>query len=219
MRLGVKNFITRHKLDTLPGILKMKLLTYYQVIAAGSNKLMDLCLYWICNPPLDTKKRYRALLLAISVVCIVDYCAISVLDDKNLFDIYPSLPALDTRKTIDIFVADIDAKSILKEERRVLLPHDDAGKVHMLLQLVAEGSEFENTRAIAPVDIILRHVWFYDTTCIIDCELSTIEGNVPAIADSFKAFTKALEQTICHNVKGVTRVEVLEHGIYGKNLW
>lgn len=219
MRLGVKNFITRHKLDTLPGILKMKLLTYYQVIADRSKRLVDLCLYWICNPPLDTKKRYRALLLAISVVCIVDYCAISVLDDKNLFDIYPSLPALDTRKTIDIFVADIDAKSILKEKRRVLLPQDDEGKVNRLLKLVAEGSEFENTRAIAPVDIILRHIWFYDTTCIIDCELSAIEGHVPSIADSFQAFTKALTQTICHNVKGVTKVEVLEHGIYGKNLW
>ncbi len=68
------------------------------------------------------KKRYRLILLAVSVVCIIDYVAISILTDKNIFDIYPSLPALDTRETIDIFVADLDAKSVLEETREVSLP-------------------------------------------------------------------------------------------------
>jgi hypothetical protein len=159
------------------------------------------------------------ILLAVSVVCIVDYAAISVLTDKNIFDIYPSLPALDTRDTIDIFVADLDAKSILKETREVSLSGDNVSRVRRLVKLVAEGSEFENTRAIAPVDIIVRHVWFYDTTCIIDCELGTIEGQVPYIPDSFRAFNKALEQTISRNIPGITKVVLLEHGTYGKNLW
>ncbi len=172
----------------------------------------------VVNPPLDTKKRYRTLLYAISIVCLIDYVAISVLADKSIFDIYPSLPQLDTRDTIDIFVADLDAKSILKETREVLLPADNEGRVRRLIKLVAEGSEFENTRAIAPIDIIVRHIWFYDTTCIIDCELGTIEG-VPYIPDSFKAFGRALEQTISRNVPGVSKVVLLEHGIYGKNLW
>ncbi|MGQ9844523.1 MAG: hypothetical protein ACUVRK_13315 [Spirochaetota bacterium] len=173
----------------------------------------------LTNPPEDTKKRYRVILLVVSVLCIVDYAAISVLTDKNFFDIYPSLPALDTRDTIDIFVADLDAKSILKETRQVLLSGDNESRVRRLVKLVAEGSEFENTRAVAPIDIIVRHVWFYDTTCIIDCELGTIEGNVPYIPDSFKAFNKALEQTLSHNIPGITKVVLLEHGIYGKNLW
>lgn len=173
----------------------------------------------LANPPEDTKKRYRVIVLVVSLLCIVDYAAISVLTDKNILDIYPSLPALGTRDTIDIFVADLDAKSILKETRNVWLSGDNESRVRQLIKLVAEGSEFENTRAIAPVDIIVRHVWFYDTTCIIDCELGTIEGNVPYIADSFKAFNKALEQTLSRNIPGITKVVLLEHGIYGKNLW
>ncbi|HPP50021.1 MAG TPA: hypothetical protein PLO73_08620 [Spirochaetota bacterium] len=190
------------------------------------NTLIEQCRHYytafvelVVNPQADTKKRYRMVLLAVSILCIIDYAAISVLTDKNIFDIYPSLPALDTRETIDIFVADLDAKSILKETRQVLLPQNNESKVRRLVKLVAEGSEFENTRAIAPIDIVVRHVWFYDTTCIIDCELGTIEGQVPYIPDSFKAFNKALEQTISRNIPGITRVVLLEHGIYGKNLW
>lgn len=173
----------------------------------------------LANPPADTKKRYRKILLAVSVICIIDYVAISVLTGKNIFDLYPSLPALDTRDTIDIFIADLDAKSILKETRDVSLSGDNESRVRRLVKLVAEGSEFENTRAMAPVDIIVRHVWFYDTTCIIDCELGTIEGQVPYIPDSFRAFNKALEQTLSRNIPGITKVVLLEHGIYGKNLW
>jgi len=191
----------------------------YAIIIEKCKQYYSSFIEMLANPPADTKKRYRMILLAVSVVCIVDYAAISVLTDKNIFDIYPSLPALDTRDTIDIFVADLDAKSILKETREVSLSGDNVSRVRRLVKLVAEGSEFENTRAIAPVDIIVRHVWFYDTTCIIDCELGTIEGQVPYIPDSFKAFNKALEQTISRNIPGITKVMLLEHGIYGKNLW
>ncbi len=173
----------------------------------------------ILNPPADSKKRYRTLLLVISAIVIIDYTAICILADKNVFDIYPSFPQLDTRDTIDIFVADLDAKSILKEKRTVKLPNDDEGKVRRLVKLVVEGSEFENTRAIVPIDIIVRQVWFYDNVCIIDCELGTIEGKVPYIPDSFSAFNKALEQTISRNIKDITKVVLLEHGVYGKNLW
>jgi len=191
----------------------------YSTLIEKCRKYYTMFIEMLANPPADTKKRYRMILLVVSVVCIVDYAAISVLTDKNIFDIYPSLPALDTRDTIDIFVADLDAKSILKETREVSLSGDNVSRVRRLVKLVAEGSEFENTRAIAPVDIIVRHVWFYDTTCIIDCELGTIEGQVPYIPDSFKAFNKALEQTISRNIPGITKVMLLEHGIYGKNLW
>ncbi|MDH7554863.1 MAG: hypothetical protein QHH74_14540, partial [Spirochaetota bacterium] len=90
------------------------------------NTLIEQCRHYyttfielVVNPQADTKKRYRMVLLAASVICIIDYAAISVLTDKNIFDIYPSLPELDTRETIDIFVADLDAKSILKETREV----------------------------------------------------------------------------------------------------
>ncbi|MCX8123684.1 MAG: hypothetical protein N3F66_05910 [Spirochaetes bacterium] len=196
-----------------------KAVLLYRTYTEKCKRYCEDCIALIANPPVDTKKRYRILLLVISIVCIIDYAAISILTDKSIFDIYPSLPALDTRDTIDIFVADLDAKSILKETRLVSLPKDNEGKVRRLVKLVAEGSEFENTRAIAPVDIVVRHIWFYDTTCIIDCELGTIEGQVPYIPDSFKAFNKALEQTISRNIQGITKVVLLEHGVYGKNLW
>ncbi len=207
------------KLKTAYKKYKEKTVQLYGVLRGKCSQYYAVFIGLVVNPPADTKKRYRMMLLAVSIVCIVDYVAISILTDKNIFDIYPSLPALDTRETIDIFVADLDAKSILKETREVLLPRDNESKVRRLIKLVAEGSEFENTRAIAPIDIVVRHVWFYDTTCIIDCELGTIEGQVPYIPDSFKAFNTALEQTINRNIPGITRVVLLEHGIYGKNLW
>jgi len=209
-------------IDTAMDALKQwvaALRTLYSSLKIRIRNYCNNCLDVITHPPLDTKKRYRTLIVVISVVCCIDYLAISLLTDKNIFDIYPSLPKLDTRDTIDVFVADLDAKSILKESRTVTLPDNNEGKVRRLVKLVAEGSEFENTRAIAPIDIIVRHVWFYDNICIIDCELGTIEGKVPYIPDSFAAFAKALEQTINRNILGITKVVMLEHGIYGKNLW
>ncbi|MEJ5361643.1 MAG: hypothetical protein WBK20_07540 [Spirochaetota bacterium] len=207
------------KLKTAYVKYKEKTWQLYTTLIEKCRQYYTVLIELVVNPPKDTKKRYRMMLLAVSVVCIIDYVAISILTDKNIFDIYPSFPALDTRETIDIFVADLDAKSILKETRKVSLPADNEGRVRRLVKLVAEGSEFENTRAIAPIDIIVRHVWFYDTTCIIDCELGTIEGHVPYITDSFKAFNTALEQTVNRNIPGITKVVLLEHGIYGKNLW
>ncbi len=196
-----------------------KALMLYRTCSENCRRYFAMFAELLANPPADTKKRYRTLLLGLSIVCIVDYVAISILTDKNIFDIYPSVPALDTRDTIDIYVADLDAKSILKETRKVSLPADNEGKVRRFVKLVAEGSEFENTRAIVPVDIVVRYVWFYDNVCVIDCELGVIEGQVPYIPDSFNAFNKALEQTISRNMPSITKVVLLEHGVYGKNLW
>jgi hypothetical protein len=215
----MKHKLSFDKMKTIYKKYKEKTWQFYNTLIEKCRQYYAIFIELVVNPPADTKKRYRMILLAVSAVCIIDYVAISILTDKNIFDIYPSLPALDTRETIDIFVADLDAKSILKETREVSLPADNESRVRRLVKLVAEGSEFENTRAIAPIDIIVRHVWFYDTTCIIDCELGTIEGQVPYIPDSFKAFNKALEQTINRNIPGITKVVLLEHGIYGKNLW
>lgn len=215
----MKNKISFDKISIVYKNAIAKALLLYRTCSEKCRHYFEVFIELLANPPADTKKRYRTLLLAISIVCIIDYLAISILTDKNILDIYPSLPALDTRDTIDIFVADLDAKSILKETREVSLPADNEGKVRRLVKLVAEGSEFENTRAIVPVDIVVRHVWFYDNVCIIDCELGAIEGQVPYIPDSFNAFNKALEQTINRNIPSITRVVLLEHGVYGKNLW
>lgn len=209
--MGMLREVYEKGISTASGFLKKTSLS------ARRNR--DRVIEVIANPPQDKKKRYRTLLAVISVVCIIDYIAIAKMTDNNIFDIYPAIPVLDTRESIDIFVADLDAKSILKEQRDVQLPDDNENIVRKLVKLVAEGSEFENTRAIVPIDIIIRHVWFYDNVCIIDFELGTIEGHVPYIEDSFKAFNNALEQTISRNIEGITRVVLLEHGIYGKNMW
>jgi len=171
------------------------------------------------NPPADRKERNRKLLLFISVVCIVDYLALSYLADKNIFDVFPSLPVLDTRDEIVVYLPDLQASTMMKENRMITRSDDIHIQVRELVKIVARGSKYENTAILVPVDLLVRKVWIEGDTCAVDIGLLKIAGNATIIEGSEKAFREAISKTIKENIESISRVILLENGIPGKRLW
>ncbi len=171
------------------------------------------------NPPADRKERNRKLLLFISVVCIVDYLALSYLADKNIFDVFPSLPVLDTRDEIVVYLPDLQASTMMKENRMITRSGDTHIQVRELVKIVARGSKYENTAILVPVDLLVRKVWIEGETCVVDLGLLKVPGSATIIEGSEKAFHDAINKTIKENIDGISRVILLENGIPGKRLW
>jgi hypothetical protein len=167
----------------------------------------------------DNIERNRFLVLFISFLFVFDYLVFCYNTEQNPFDIFPSMPVLDDKKLINVYLPDLDGKSILKESRRVSIIDNGEGFIRLLFKMVVKGSYFENTSAVVPVDIAIRRIWFYEGTCIIDLTLATLEDNIDIIPGSEKAFREALEKTIVENIPSVKRVIILERGIPGKNVW
>ncbi|MFW5770276.1 MAG: hypothetical protein ACOCX9_02465 [Spirochaetota bacterium] len=182
------------------------------------KKYRDL-VFIIQNPPVDRKERYRKLLLFISVVCIVDYLAFSYLADKNIFNVFPSLPVLDTRDEIVVYLPDLQTSKIMKENRMITRSDDTHIQIRELVKIVSRGSKYENTAILVPVDLLVRKVWIEGDTCVVDLGLLKMPGNATIIDGSEKAFQDALSRTIKENIDGISRVILLENGIPGKRLW
>jgi hypothetical protein len=84
---------------------------------------------------------------------------------------------------------------------------------------VAAGSNFENTSMAVPTSFVIRSVWFFEDTCVIDLGLSTVRENTEIIPGSEANFRQAIEKTITENIPSIKTVLLLERGVPGKNLW
>ena len=168
---------------------------------------------------LETKKRNRVFVLALSSILILDYLMICFLVDRNPINIFPSIPVLDMRSEISVWLPSPDSAEPLCEKRRIQKSDNTAEYIKRLTRLVIEGSHFENTRALTPIEGNVRTVWIFDGTCAVDMRLDPIDTDAPFVAGSEAKFRDALTRTIMHNVKGITKVIVLENGIPGKDIW
>lgn len=168
---------------------------------------------------LETKKRNRVFVLALSSVLILDYVMICFLVDRNPLNIFPSIPVLDLRSEITIWLPSPDSAEPLCEKRRLQKSDNTVEYIKRLTRLVIEGAYSENTRALTPIEGNVRTVWIRDGICAVDMRLEEIDTDAPFVAGSEAKFRDALSRTIMHNVKGITKVIVLENGIPGKDIW
>jgi hypothetical protein len=167
----------------------------------------------------DNIERNRFLVLFITLLFLFDYLVFCYHTEKNPFNIFPSIPILEDKKLINVYLPYLDGQSILKESRRVSVIDNDQGFVRLLFKIVVKGSYYENTAAVVPVDIVIRGVWIYEGSCIIDLALAAVVDNVEVIPGSESTFRRALEKTITENIPTIERVIILERGIPGKNIW
>ncbi len=167
---------------------------------------------------LDRVGRTRFLVLFISLVLIGDYLMFCYHTDKNIFNIFPPIPRLDTRSDISIYVPDKDAKELMKESRKIQIPERKDVYAGMLYRMVARGSMFDNTSHIVPVKTFVRHVWIGETDCVIDIDFHAAKDGFDSVPGSDIAFQKALEKTIAENMPGISTVRVLLNGVPRK-LW
>lgn len=165
------------------------------------------------------RDRNRFLILLISLLFIMDYLMFCYHADKNVFNIFPSIPLLDTKSTIKVYLPDVDGKSILREIRRVDVQDEKEEHIKSLFNMVVQGFYFDNTSHLVPVNTFVRKVWVYGDQCVIDVDLSEIKDDVKVVPGSEETFKKALDQTIRENVPSVKSVQILVNGLPGRVLW
>lgn len=162
---------------------------------------------------MTSRERSRFLVLCISLILLADYLMFSYLADKNIFDIFPALPRLDFRTPVFVYVPDREAKTILKETRRIRIPEDREVFAAMLYRAVAMGSMFDNTAAIVPVKTYVRRAWVTGGNCVIDIDFETAKGKISPIPGSYEAFVKSLEKTVTENIPDVRNVYLVVNGV------
>lgn len=167
----------------------------------------------------DVKERNRFLILSLSFLFLVDYLLFCYISERNPLNIFPSLPLLENTKTINIYLPDIDGKTILKETREISIPDGNEGYVKLIISKLISGSTIDNTSATVPVDIFIRKIWFHNDTCIIDLIPTLLEDKRKLIPGTEKIFKESLEKTITENIPYLKNVIFLERGIPGRNLW
>ena len=165
------------------------------------------------------RDRNRFLILLISLLFIMDYLMFCYHADKNVFNIFPSIPLLDTKSTIKVYLPDVDGKSILREIRKVDVQDEKEEHIKSLFNMVVQGFYFDNTTHLVPVNTFVRKVWVYGDQCVIDVDLSEIKDDVKVVPGSEETFKKALDQTIRENVPSVKSVQILVNGLPGRVLW
>lgn len=164
------------------------------------------------------REKSRFLVLSISLVLLADYLMFCYLADKNVFNLFPALPRLDFRTPVYVYIPDREAKNILKETRRILIPKDKEVYAAMLYRAVALGSMFDNTAAVVPMKTYVRRAWVSGENCVIDIDFDTAKGVITPIPGSYEAFANALEKTMKENIPGVQKVYLVVNGVK-RNAW
>lgn len=167
----------------------------------------------------DRVRKNRFLVLTISLLLIFDYLVFCHHAEKNIFDIFPSLPKLDLRESRNIYIPANDGKSLLKEARRIEVPEEKEKFAALIFRIVSRGSIYENTSGAVPIDTHVRAIWLKGDTCYIDAGLAMLRDGTPVIPGSEDNFRTALEKSIVENVPSINRVVLLEKGVPLKRLW
>ena len=173
----------------------------------------------------DVREKNRILLLGLSLLFVFDYMMVSYHIDKNIFNIFPSIPVLEDKTTVNIYIPSEGCKEILSEKRDIYSDLEDESLVHRLFDLVAEGSYFENTSENVPVNFLIKKIWLVDgeagegKLCVIDLSPATIDKDMTVVKGSEQMFKESLEKTITENVPGIKKVVLLEKGVPFRKLW
>ncbi len=188
------------------------------------EKFKERVLYHAGRAREDRRELVRLMALVVAGVFLLNYAMYSYHTDKNVLDIFPSLPLLEKTKEVTVYLPALDGKSILTEKRSVPVFDSDENYAYHLFKTVEDGSIYDNTSLMVPVEIFIKKVWFNKSKgtgidCVFDVETPFQEPDAAVIKGSEVLFMKALEKTIRTNIPSVKRVYVLENGVPGKPLW
>ncbi len=169
--------------------------------------------------------KQRVLIVAVSLVFVMDYMMFSYHTASSVFDIFPSIPALDNKKIVDIYIPSEGAEKIISEKREVNPELSGENLAKKFFALVAKGSFYDNTSSNVPVKLTVKKVWITDDesgqgkVCLIDVMPVTLEKDSVVVKGSEKMFKDALEKTITSNMPDIKRVLILEKGVPLRKLW
>ena len=171
------------------------------------------------------KEKNRVLILAASSLFLLIYIMFSYHIGKNIFNIFPSIPALEDKKTINIYIPAKGCKEILTEEREIYSKLKSESLIEKLFNLVCNGSYFENTAENVPADLLIKKIWLVDAengdgkVCVIDISPVILDKDIHVVKGSEQMFKDALEKTITSNIPEIKKVILLEKGVPFRKLW
>ena len=171
------------------------------------------------------KENNRIYILTAASLFLFIYIMFSYHIDKNIFNIFPSIPLLENKKTINIYIPSEGCKEILTEEREIYSKLEDESLIERLFKLVCDGSYFENTAENVPVDFLIKKIWIIDRengdgkVCVIDLSPIILDKDIHVVKGSEQMFKDALEKTITTNIPEIKRVILLEKGVPFRKLW
>jgi hypothetical protein len=173
----------------------------------------------------EKKEKIRIAVLTLSSILFLDYVMFSYHVESNIFDIFPSIPVVEDKVEVDIYIPSEEATEIISESREI---HNNLEKevlIKKLFSLVAAGSYYENTALNVPVKYTIKKIWISDTEsgdgriCTIDLMPAIIGKDIAVVKNSEALFREALEKTILENVQGIKKVMILEKGVPFRKLW
>ncbi|PKL16387.1 MAG: hypothetical protein CVV49_16505 [Spirochaetae bacterium HGW-Spirochaetae-5] len=173
----------------------------------------------------SVKERNRVIILSLSLLFILDYIMLSYHTGKNIFDIFPSIPVLEDKKTVNIYIPSEGCTEILSEKREIYSNLEDESLVKRLFELVADGSYYENTSENVPVSFLIKKIWLVNEesgdgkVCVIDLSPATLEKDMYVVKGSEQMFKDSLEKTLVENIPGIKKVILLEKGVPFRKLW
>jgi len=198
--------------------LKIRLLDQKEKIKQGIEKI-------IAGAKAEQREYNRVMFLSVSGLCFFGYLMLCLLTEKNVFDIFPPVPAIKENRKINIYMPAEGCTGIIQEQRRVFSDLEEDKLVHRIFYLVAAGSQYENTMSNVPAKFIIKKIWIVDNEngdgkiCLIDIMPVMLEKDIAVVKGSEQMFREALEKTIIENVPGIKKVILLEKGVPGKKLW
>lgn len=173
----------------------------------------------------DKKERNRIAILFFSSIMFFNYLMFSYHIESNIFDIFPSIPVIEDRVTINIYIPSEGAAEIISEERVIHEGLPDEILVKKLFSLVAAGSFYENTALNVPAKYTIKRIWITEVDsgrgkiCAIDIMPEMLGSDITVVKGSEKLFRESLEKTIIENIPGITDVIILENGVPFRRLW
>ncbi|PKL36174.1 MAG: hypothetical protein CVV44_18320 [Spirochaetae bacterium HGW-Spirochaetae-1] len=175
----------------------------------------------------NVKDRNRFLLIGIGSLLLLDYLMFCYHTDKNIFSIFPTIPIMEDKREIEVYLPGLDGETIFKEKRQIMGFPSDERFVRYLFNTVRKGSQFDNTSIMVPVELQIRNIWITDVDniskneklCVVDVEVPVIEKDITPLQGSELLFKEAFRQTVKANIPSITEITILERGIPDKKLW
>jgi hypothetical protein len=173
----------------------------------------------------DRKERNRKIILALVLLFMLDYLMYCLHTRTSVFDIFPSIPSLDQRREVMVFLPALDGSTIFREKRSIPEYDSDEKTARELLYMVARGSQYKNTAPVVPADLFVKRIWLYGDgkgkkkVCVFDLDPVELTPEVTIVSNSEKEFLAALDKTIRTNIPSVKSTVVLVNGVPGVSLW